>query len=82
MSDELLHVPRPNEQVDGATVVASTVAYDGPERPASWLLLLLRPVAPYFDVVELTTDGQLAQHGQFENIVPAVECYQNNGGDY
>lgn len=72
--------PMPNDLIDGATVVASVWVTDEPL--TSWLALLLRRSAPYFAVVEVDESGQVSDHGEFANIVPAVECYQDNGGDY
>ena len=85
-----LKFPMPNDVINGSTVVASVEYRDEPSLIA--LVLLLNKQAPYFTVAhyyqEASPDapvyprGHLLVHGDFENIVPAVEEYTQQGGDY
>jgi hypothetical protein len=74
--------PIPGDLIDGGTVVASVVLHDEPDEPTSWVLLLLRRSAPYYEVIELTENGDVTSIGEARNIVPAVQIYADNGGDY
>lgn len=76
----------PNQKVDDAVVVASVI-YNDNDLPVMWTVLLLYPEPPYFGVVmvEAHSDGQRYVIDRAErelNIVPAVETYQQWGGDY
>lgn len=82
-------IPLPNDRTrDGATVVASVAFNDDDPTAVVALLLLLHPVTPYYEVREVMRDGidgpwrTIADHGFHPNIVPAVEAYEANGGDY
>lgn len=90
----------PGMTFDGATIVASVIYSDDDEFAVetehdtyrvAWTLLLLRPVAPYFEVVliearharhEGVEPYEVVMSGRYENIVPAVDAYQKWGGDY
>ena len=86
--------PMPGTTVHDRTVVAS-VEYIDDERGSIALVLLLNPEAPFYTVGhyaltevksgDTITDyaaGELDVIGTFYNIVPAVEEYTQNGGDY
>ena len=74
--------PLPNDLINGGTVVASTVLHDDDARPVTWVLLVLQRSAPFYEVIEVDEHGQVTELGEHANIVPAVEQYQDNGGDY
>lgn len=78
---ELRDQPRPNDHLDGGTVIASVVLTDD-EEPTTWVVLLLRRSAPFYGVVEVNEYGEVTDLGEASNIVPAVESYKDNGGDY
>lgn len=66
-----------------ATVVASVV-YNA-DGPIIQTLLLLLPNSPYFQVAIYNPDEGMVRaelSERIENIVPAVEQYQQWGGDY
>lgn len=68
----------PNQRVADAIVVASVWLTD-----TTQTLLLLHPRAPYYSVVERdNATGTTVILSTHENIVPAVESYTENGGDY
>lgn len=84
--------PIPNDRIDGRVVVAS-VNYDEDNQIA--LVLLLNSSAPFFtvahyymqdvpaaDAIPFRPRGYVHVLGDHFNIVPAVEEYQQNGGDY
>lgn len=79
----------PNDQVDGRIVIASVWLRDT-EPPITHLTLELQPfsqgVDPNYRVVEYELkNGEWQKHcviDEFLNIVPAVECYVQSGGDY
>lgn len=75
------------------TVVASVEYRDEPTYIAT--VLLLGPRTPFFRVahfymepteqegeIEPRRAGYVHVLGTFENIVPAVRCYEESGGDY
>jgi hypothetical protein len=78
-------LPLPWEVYDGTIVVASTWLNDEPGEEQA-LLLTLASSAPYYRVREISTnnggDWTNQWFDDFPNIVPAVEAYQENGGDY
>jgi hypothetical protein len=70
--------PMPNDSLAGATVVASVEYTDDVA-----LVLLLNPEPFYFTVTLYRLDGGgFDVIGTYENIVPAVREYEQNGGDY
>lgn len=79
--------PLPGTTFDGATVVASIWMRDE-DLPAVALamLLLLEPSVPYYRVQDIQWQGGAwavtGEPRRFPNIVPAVEHYVNEGGDY
>ena len=84
----LSELPRPGEQLDSTadgfrvTVVASVWVDDD---ALTALLLVLRPYSPHFEVANVVFDGggwDWVSSEIFHNIVPAVDCYQSQGGDY
>lgn len=83
----MTNLPLPGQAApaDLGTVVASVWLDDEAEKPFA-LLLILRPAPPYYLVqnIELA-DGSwkpYAAASLHPNIVPAVEDYQQQGGDY
>lgn len=81
----MAQIPLPNERYDGSIVVASTWIRDDAEAVLA-MLLLLEPAKPFYRVVDIRWDGKewVRRSGtrEFFNIVPAVEDYIQNGGDY
>lgn len=75
----------PNDEFGGGMVIASVWLRDDVEVPFALLLLLL-PEPPYYALAEVEyRDGKWVEYVDrqyFPNIVPAVEAYQQNGGDY
>lgn len=79
--------PMPGTMIDGATVVASVWYREADAEVPFDLVTVLRlhAATPYFSVgvYNLTLgswDGEV--YWTFRNIVPAVECYKDMGGDY
>jgi hypothetical protein len=79
-------LPLPNNKWEDEIVVASVWQNDDPEYgPIFALLLTLTPEPPYYRMREITWDGVEWICNNVEthpNIVPAVEAYVQNGGDY
>lgn len=84
-------LPLPTEEFDGGIVVASVWRNDDPsdDYAISALLLVLddTPGVPgYYRVLEIAPGPSgywvVTWTQRFENIVPAVRAYQENGGDY
>lgn len=86
--------PMPGTLIGERRVIASC-EYINDERGAIALVLLLNEASPYFtvshyaltdvrggDTITPYAAGELDVIGTFENIVPAVEEYGDNGGDY
>lgn len=76
--------PMPGDHIDGGTVVASVVLIDEPDpegRPTTWVLLLLRRSAPFYEVIEVDEFGEVTSLGEARNIMDAAEIYGDNGGD-
>jgi hypothetical protein len=85
--------PMPNDRLGDSTVVASVTYRDEPTEIATVLLLNKEPpfftVAHYYlEAIEASgmyparAEGELEGLGDEYNIVPAVEWYQQSGGDY
>lgn len=72
--------PMPNDLIDGGTVIASVVLNDE-EEPTTWVLLMLRRSAPFYEVIEVNQYGEIAELGEARNILDAAEIYGDNGGD-
>lgn len=95
MSGPVLPFPMPNDRIgtNGPLVVASVEYRDEPTYIAT--VLLLWPEMPFFEVahyyledcppegdIEARPAGTVHQLARVENIVPAVDWYQQAGGDY
>jgi len=64
-------------------VIASVWLVDEPPRPAIALVLVLFPDSPFFGIGEFNLDTDtLTIYRRHYNIVPAVEDYEQSGGDY
>lgn len=78
-------LPLPNDTQGDATVVASVWLDDESiDRPTA-LLLLLQKEPPYYSVATVhhhEGDWYIDDEDLFPNIVPAVEAYEQSGGDY
>lgn len=77
-------LPLPNDLFGGSVVVASVWITDEGEEPSA-LVILLGQGPPYYTVGDLTWRlgaWHLSGARSHPNIVPAVEDYQQNGGDY
>lgn len=84
LADQRPDIPLPGSPLLGGTVVASVWQRDEP--PCLCLVLLLFPAPLYYGVVQLevregtwTAAHDIRHH---PNIVPALEDYTDNGGDY
>lgn len=73
--------PQPNDLIDGGTVIASVLLHDDDERPVTWVLLMLRRSAPFYEVIEVNEHGEVESLGEARNIMDAVEIYGDNGGN-
>lgn len=79
-------LPMPGERLHGAVVVASVWVNDeGPDLTA--LVLLLRPEPQFYAVADIyqgrkTSGWEVSYETEHPNIVPAVDEYQERGGDY
>lgn len=80
-----LELPRPNETGPSAsTIIASVWMRDDVPEPFA-LLLVMIDQPPYYRLYEITWrngDWEPLLLEEHYNIVPAVEAYANNGGDY
>lgn len=72
--------PMPNDLIDGGSVIASVVLTE--EEPTTWVLLMLRRSAPFYEVLMVDEHGEITELGEAANIAAAVEIYADNGGDY
>lgn len=70
--------PMPNDTIDGGTVVASVLLNE--EEPTTWVLLVLRRSAPFYEVIEVDEYGEITGLGEARNILDAAEIYGDNGG--
>lgn len=75
-----MEFPMPNTKLEGLTVVASVYTGDDDDYVLA-ITLDIKP--PFYHVSEhnLKT-GELVWFETHPNIVPAVESYEKNGGDY
>lgn len=80
MSEQIL----PTQELDGGTVIASVYLNDTDYEDALVLALLLMPeVGQHYRLVEAwESSREIVMRLGFPNIVPAVEAYVENGGDY
>lgn len=75
--------PLPNDVVNDSIIVASIVTNDDDPTTKWFLILLLNKVPPYFSVAEIRWPSKSIDWKEdFMNIVPAVEFYEDSGGDY
>lgn len=78
-------LPLPGSSFDDEDIVVASVWMNDEVEEPTALLLLLAEHAPYYSVCDiLFSDGEwkIVNQETFPNIVPAVECYQDHGGDY
>jgi hypothetical protein len=79
-------IPLPLEAFDGGIVVASTwLNDDDPEASNALLVILDHTPGEHYRIVEIQTSRngwRILWRQHFPNIVPAVEAYVANGGDY
>lgn len=78
------HFPMPNSHLDGGIVVASVVYIDD-ERGEYATCVLLMPESPFYRVIQVRHDvepREIVFRLAFENIVPTVDEYQQQGGDW
>lgn len=80
MSKQIL----PTQTLDGGTVVASVILNDTDYDDVLTMALLLMPTpGEHYRVVDVWQDSRkIIDSRPFVNIVPAVENYIENGGDY
>ena len=83
-----MNIPMPNERLNDKTVVASTWLNDDAGTEMC-LVLCLEAAPPFFAVAQLEWQtwtgggGWVASEWEMHhNIVPAVACYEEMGGDY
>ena len=74
----------PGQELDGGTVIASVIINDDDYDETLVLALTLMPEPPFYRLLDAWQESRKVQVelGRFENIVPAVEEYQQEGGDY
>lgn len=74
----------PGQELDGGIVIASVYLNDTDyDEPLVMALLLMPEPGRYYRLVDVwETSRRVAVRMWFENIVPAVEAYQDRGGDY
>lgn len=74
----------PGQELDGGTVIASVVLNDTDYEDTMVCALLLMPTpGRHYRLVDVWQESRkVTMRLAFENIVPAVEAYQDNGGDY
>ena len=74
----------PGQELDGGTVIASVYLNDTEYKEPLVLALLLMPTpGEHYRMVDVwETSREVVQRSGFPNIVPAVEAYVDNGGDY
>lgn len=74
----------PGQSLDGGIVIASVILNDTDYEDVLWNVLLLMPTpGRHYRRVEVWGDsGEIILRQAHENIVPAVEDYSDNGGDY
>jgi hypothetical protein len=74
----------PGQELDGGTVIASVYLNDTDyAEPLVMALLLMPEAGRHYRLVDVwETSREVIMRQGFENIVPAVEAYQENGGDY
>lgn len=79
-------IPRPLDEFDGQYVVASTwLNDDDPEALTALLLTIDHTPGWHYGIREIERrDGEwvVTMRNAYENIVPAVRAYEDNGGDY
>ena len=85
-NDTFPAIPLPGEQVEGKTVIASVWVDDEGPTPVAMILFLTGEKGKYYGVCDITHDGREWKYYRacrfHVNIVPAVEDYQQSGGDY
>lgn len=78
----------PNDTIttfDGTTsiVIASVIINDDDPYNIIQILLVLNPGPMYYSILNVENGTKrLSVVGDYANIVPAVEAYEQNGGDY
>jgi hypothetical protein len=74
----------PGQKLDGGIVVASVIINEEDYDDVIVMALLLMPTpGSHYRVVDVKeNDREVLSRRDFPNIVPAVEDYQENGGDY
>lgn len=74
----------PGQELDDGIVIASVYLNDTdyPQPIVTALLLMPTPGSHYRLVEVMETSREVTLRQSFPNIVPAVEAYQENGGDY
>lgn len=72
----------PNDRFKEGVVIASVIWSDEGDRD-EWTLLIMNRVDPFYTVLiyDRVTE-QIGYSADHYNIVPAVEDYQDAGGDY
>ena len=80
MTDQVL----PGQSLDGGTVIASVYINDTDyAQPLVMALLLMPEAGRHYRLVDVwETSRVIEMRRDFPNIVPAVEAYVENGGDY
>lgn len=74
----------PGQELDGGIVIASVYLNDTEYEDALVMALLLMPTPGWhYRLVDVwETSRKVVMRLGFENIVPAVEAYTQQGGDY
>lgn len=77
-------IPRPLDVFDGQYVVASTWLND-PLNVTALLLTMDHTPGLHYGIREIQWNGtewKVTMRNAYENILPAVEAYEENGADY
>ena len=74
----------PGQELDGGIVIASVYLNDTDyDEPLVTALLLMPEAGRHYRLVDVwETSRKVVTRLGFPNIVPAVEAYQEHGGDY
>lgn len=80
-------LPMPSQRIFGGIVVASTWIRDTDPPIVAMIILLNDEPGRHYSVIDLIFDTEqyrwkIEAAVDFPNIVPAVEYYVDNGGDY
>ena len=88
MPETTLHIPMPGEKIPGLGIIIASVFYgDDSEHEQNFTVICLNDRPPFYSVrlvyqPEASSVWVTDMVENHRNIVPAVECYRQWGGDY